>query len=79
MIRNRIPGFVTYIARRTPVYTPEQRERIMKLTDYNVFNFPASMLNIDLLSDSGSAALYQSIIQNLLYFFRYVVSSIFGR
>lgn len=32
----------------------EQRRMILKKLDYNVFSFPADMLNIDYLSDSGA-------------------------
>ena len=39
--------------------TIEEREDMLKKTDYNVFNFPAAFTVVDLLSDSGSGALTQ--------------------
>jgi len=55
------PTFATYVAKKTPKLTPEQREHILAKTDYNVFNFPACMVNVDFLTDSGTAALYQQM------------------
>ena len=55
------PKIASYIVKKTPEFSPEQREIILKKTDYNVFNFPASMINVDLLTDSGTAALFQQM------------------
>ncbi|KAL0235928.1 hypothetical protein GEMRC1_002510 [Eukaryota sp. GEM-RC1] len=54
------PSQATFVARKTPRFTVEQRQKILEQTDYNVFNFPASMINVDLLTDSGTCAPYQS-------------------
>ena len=55
----KAPGSACYVVKKTPAFTTEQRELILKKTDYNVFNFPASMVNVDLLTDSGTGALFQ--------------------
>ncbi len=55
------PGFASYVVKKTPHFTAEQRAAILKRTDYNVFNFPASMVNIDLLTDSGTEAVFQQM------------------
>jgi tryptophanase len=35
----------------------EQRERALVATEYNVFAFPADLLTVDLLSDSGTTTM----------------------
>ena len=40
-----------------PNVTVEQRERVLKATHYNEFAFPAGMLTVDMLSDSGTTAM----------------------
>ena len=40
-----------------PTVTVEQRERALKATHYNEFAFPAGMLTVDMLSDSGTTAM----------------------
>lgn len=37
--------------------TVEQRERVLKALHYNEFAFPAGMLTVDMLSDSGTTAM----------------------
>ncbi len=51
------PHSFTYVTRNTPKVTVEQRERALKATHYNEFAFPAGMLTIDMLSDSGTTAM----------------------
>ena len=34
-----------------------QRERALETTEYNVFSFPADLLTVDLLSDSGTTTM----------------------
>lgn len=51
------PRSVSYVKRNIPEVTMEQRERALKATHYNEFAFPAGMLTVDLLSDSGTTAM----------------------
>ncbi len=53
----RTPRSVTYVTRNIPEVTVEQRERALKATHYNEFAFPAGMLTVDMLSDSGTTAM----------------------
>ena len=53
----KTPRSVTYVTRNIPEVTVEQRERALKATHYNEFAFPAGMLTIDMLSDSGTTAM----------------------
>ncbi|KAL0215490.1 hypothetical protein P9112_007674 [Eukaryota sp. TZLM1-RC] len=59
------PQQATFVAKKLPKFTAEQREAILEQTDYNVFNFPASMVTVDLLTDSGTGALYQNQMASL--------------
>ncbi len=51
------PHSFTYVRRNIPRVTVEQRERMLKATHYNEFAFPAGMLTVDMLSDSGTTAM----------------------
>ena len=51
------PHHYTFAVRDVPTVTIEQRERALKATHYNEFAFPAGMLTIDMLSDSGTTAM----------------------
>ncbi len=51
------PRSFTYVSRNLPEVTVEQRERALKSVHYNEFAFPAGMLTIDMLSDSGTTAM----------------------
>ena len=51
------PHTYTYVTKNIPNVTIEQRERALKATHYNEFAFPAGMLTIDMLSDSGTTAM----------------------
>lgn len=51
------PRSFTFIRRNIPRVTVEQREKMLKATHYNEFAFPAGMLTIDMLSDSGTTAM----------------------
>mgnify|MGYP002627798456 CR=1 FL=1 len=51
------PSHYTFAVRDIPNVTVEQRERALKATHYNEFAFPAGMLTIDMLSDSGTTAM----------------------
>ena len=51
------PRSFAYVKRNIPEVTVEQRERVLKATHYNEFAFPAGMLTIDMLSDSGTTAM----------------------
>lgn len=51
------PHSCTYVTRNLPEVTVEQRERALRAVHYNEFAFPAGMLTIDMLSDSGTTAM----------------------
>lgn len=51
------PSSFAYVKRNIPHVTVEQRERALKSTHYNEFAFPAGMLTVDCLSDSGTTAM----------------------
>ena len=51
------PHSLTYVARNIPDVTVEQRERALARTHYNEFAFPAGLLTVDMLSDSGTTAM----------------------
>lgn len=53
----KTPVSFSYVKRDIPTVTVEQRERMLKATHYNEFGFPAGMLTIDMLSDSGTTAM----------------------
>lgn len=48
------PGHYAYVVKNIPEVTVEQREKALKSTHYNEFAFPAGLLTVDLLSDSGT-------------------------
>ena len=52
-----VPRSFSYVKRNIPEVTVEQRERTLKATHYNEFAFPAGMLTVDMLSDSGTTAM----------------------
>ncbi len=51
------PKHNTFAVRDLPEVTVEQRERALKATHYNEFAFPAGLLTVDMLSDSGTTAM----------------------
>lgn len=51
------PKSYSYVKRNIPNVTVQQRERALKSTHYNEFAFPAGMLTVDMLSDSGTTAM----------------------
>lgn len=51
------PKHFSYVVKNVPEVTVEQRERALKSTHYNEFAFPAGMLTVDMLSDSGTTAM----------------------
>ncbi|NCB28456.1 MAG: tryptophanase [Clostridia bacterium] len=51
------PSHFSYVVKNVPNVTVEQRERALKATHYNEFAFPAGMLTVDMLSDSGTTAM----------------------
>lgn len=51
------PKSFSYVKRDIPTVTMEERERALKATHYNEFAFPAGMLTVDMLSDSGTTAM----------------------
>ena len=53
----KIPSTYNYVVRNIPKVTLEQRERALNATHWNEFAFPAGMLTVDMLSDSGTTAM----------------------
>lgn len=51
------PRSFSYVKKNIMDVTVEQRERALKSTHYNEFAFPAKMLTVDMLSDSGTTAM----------------------
>ena len=51
------PRHFSHVIRDIPEVTVSQRERALKATHYNEFAFPAGMLTVDMLSDSGTTAM----------------------
>ena len=56
-LKAKTPSTFSYVVRDIPKVTVEQRERALKSTHYNEFAFPAGMLTVDMLSDSGTTAM----------------------
>ncbi len=52
-----VPASKTLVTRKLLRTTQAQRERALKETEYLTFSFPASMLILDFLSDSGATAM----------------------
>jgi tryptophanase len=55
-----IPANKPIIVRTIKMVTKEQREYALKKTEYNMFSFPADLLFLDFLSDSGSGTMTDS-------------------
>ncbi|MEA4892462.1 MAG: tryptophanase [Peptococcaceae bacterium] len=53
----KTPRSYSYVKRNIPQVTVEQRQRALAATHYNEFAFPAGMLTVDMLSDSGTTAM----------------------
>ncbi len=51
------PHHFSYVVKNVPEVTVEQRERALQSTHYNEFAFPAGLLTVDMLSDSGTTAM----------------------
>jgi len=51
------PTSNTFVIRRSHEVTEKDREAVLDATEYNAFSFPATMLIVDYLSDSGSTAM----------------------
>ena len=51
------PHHFSFAVRDVPEVTVEQRERALKAIHYNEFAFPAGLLTVDMLSDSGTTAM----------------------
>ncbi|MFW5712416.1 MAG: tryptophanase [Spirochaetia bacterium] len=52
-----VPAHKSHVIRPIKDVTIEQRERALRETEYNMFSFPADLLVLDYLSDSGSTAM----------------------
>jgi tryptophanase len=52
-----IPANKPLVVRTIKKVTKEQREYALKKTEYNMFSFPADLLFVDFLSDSGSGTM----------------------
>ena len=56
-LKTETPRSFTYVTKNIPNVTVEQREKALASTHYNEFAFPAGMLTVDMLSDSGTTAM----------------------
>ena len=63
----RIPSKKSLVVRKIRDVTQEQRERAQAATEYNVFSFPAELLVVDYLSDSGTTAMTDRQWAALMY------------
>lgn len=52
-----VPTSAVLVKRNIPRVTVRQREKVLKATEYSMFSFPAGMVTVDYLSDSGSSAM----------------------
>jgi tryptophanase len=52
-----IPSKKAHVVRNMKQVTQNQRETILKETEYSMFSFPADMLILDFLSDSGTSTM----------------------
>ncbi|MHA1489713.1 MAG: tryptophanase [Promethearchaeota archaeon] len=52
-----VPANKSLVVRTIKDVNKEQRERALQKTEYNVFSFPADLLVLDFLSDSGSGTM----------------------
>ena len=52
-----IPANKPLVVRTIKEVTKEQREYAQSKTEYNIFSFPADLLFVDFLSDSGSGTM----------------------
>ncbi len=52
-----VPVNKSLITRTIKNVTKEQRERVLQETEYNMFSFPADLLVLDFLSDSGTSTM----------------------
>ncbi|KAK8815478.1 hypothetical protein WA158_003690 [Blastocystis sp. Blastoise] len=52
-----VPTMIQYVVRNTRTCTPEERGKVMEITEYNMFSFPSPMITVDYLSDSGSSSM----------------------
>jgi len=52
-----IPANKPLVVRTIKEVTKEQREYALKKTEYNMFSFPADLIFVDFLSDSGSGTM----------------------
>ena len=57
MLGVEAPKSWTHVVREVPTVTQEQRKRALEMTHYNEFAFPAGLLYIDCLSDSGTTSM----------------------
>ncbi|MGV8162263.1 MAG: tryptophanase [Candidatus Nanoarchaeia archaeon] len=53
----KVPTKKSLVVRNTTKTTLAERETALKETEYNVFSFPANLLLVDYLSDSGTTAM----------------------
>jgi len=52
-----VPTSKAHVIRNYKDVTVHQRERVLRETEYNMFSFPADLLNLDFLSDSGTTTM----------------------
>ena len=62
-----VPTAKAYVVRNTLSATREQREIAQRETEYNSFSFPADLLVVDYLSDSGATSMTDAQWAAMLY------------
>ncbi len=62
-----VPAHKAHVVRPVKKVSVEQREEALKKTEYNMFSFPADLLVLDYLSDSGTTAMTEGQWSALLH------------
>ncbi|CAI6043582.1 unnamed protein product [Clonostachys chloroleuca] len=64
----RAPHHQSVIVRSLPNVTPEERKAIFRDIEYNIFNFPATLLSVDFLTDSGTSAITDIQVSRISFY-----------
>lgn len=79
------PSHQSVVVRSLPAVTAEEREAILRDAEYNIFNFPAGLLTVDFLTDSGTSAMTdiqwaacKILLSLVLYLGTFISAAVFG-